>query len=81
MAGYDALRVAPHEVRGPAIGGPCDGGRLIASNYWDGRIRNRRLSSKTTTIFLVGHYVWDAKTLTWTWTEEVPDVQPRSEAA
>lgn len=81
MVGYPALRVAAHEVRGPAEGGPCAGGSLIAATRWDGRVVDRRNSYGSYPRYFAGRYVWYASRCSWVWEEEAHGVQQGSRAA
>lgn len=79
MHGYAAVAVLPGEVRGPAIGGPCDGSHLIAHVNWTGLVKDRKRSHGFGVVNVPGRYVWYAGTRTWNW--EVDGVQQGSRAA
>lgn len=54
-------------VKGPAVGGPCDGAKLEAGRGWDGRVEQARKSAKTPTRYHPGHYRWDHDFGAWIW--------------
>lgn len=81
MTSYDSVNARSHEVRGLAVGGPCDRARLVAPTTWDGLVRDRRRSTRCSTYFIPGRYLWSPTDLTWNWTEDLADVLSGSEAA
>lgn len=59
-------------LKGPAIGGPCDGAKLEAPWRWDGRVERPKKSAKTPTTYHPGYYRWDSDFGAWIWLADKP---------